>query len=66
MTFCGLVVVLNEHIERRALFTTKIRMLFRRKELQGARPHTKQDAEWAAGMGKPDNGVKQPAVQMEQ
>ncbi|CAK0784908.1 hypothetical protein CVIRNUC_008113 [Coccomyxa viridis] len=38
----------------------------RLKELQGARPHNKQDAEWAAGMGKPDNGVKQPAVQMEQ
>ena len=38
----------------------------RLKELQGARPHNKRDAEWAAGMGKPDNGVKQPAEQMEQ
>ena len=34
------------------------------EELQGARPHSKGDAEWAAGMAEPDNGPKQ-AVQME-
>ena len=26
------------------------------KELMGARPHNQADAEWAAGMGAPDNG----------
>ena len=38
----------------------------RLKELQGAKPHNKRDAEWAAGMGKPDNGAKQQPAQMEQ
>ena len=48
------------------MYKIHAKILCRLKELQGARPHNKRDAEWAAGMGKPDNGVKQPAVQMEQ
>ncbi|KAL4452606.1 hypothetical protein ABPG75_008268 [Micractinium tetrahymenae] len=28
------------------------------KELMGARPHNQGDAEWAAGMGAPDNGQR--------
>ena len=36
------------------------------KELQGARPHNQSDAEAAAGMGKPDNGMRLQPVQMEQ
>lgn len=27
------------------------------KELTGAKPHSQADAEWAAGMGRPDNGM---------
>jgi hypothetical protein len=33
-------------------------MRCRIKELQGARPHNQADADAAAGMGKPDNGVR--------
>lgn len=29
------------------------------KQLMGARPHNQGDAEWAAGMGAPDNGQRQ-------
>jgi len=36
------------------------------KELRGARPHNQSDAETAAGMGKPDNGVRLQPMQMEQ
>ena len=28
------------------------------KELLGARPHNQGDAEWAAGVGAPDNGQR--------
>ncbi|PRW60962.1 zinc finger 593 [Chlorella sorokiniana] len=28
------------------------------KELMGARPHNQADADWAAGMGAPDNGPR--------
>ena len=27
------------------------------KELMGAKPHAQADADWAGGMGRPDNGT---------
>ncbi len=27
------------------------------KELQGPKPHSQEDADWAGGMGMPDNGT---------
>ena len=36
------------------------------KELRGNRPHNQGDADAAAGMGKPDNGLRLQPVQMEQ
>jgi len=35
------------------------------KELEGARPHNKKDAVWAAGMGAADTGQKSKPVEME-
>jgi hypothetical protein len=36
------------------------------KELMGPKPHNQGDAEWAAGMGAPDNGQRQAAAPMAQ
>ena len=32
------------------------------KVLMGARPHNQADADWAAGMGPPDNGPRSAAA----
>ncbi|CAL5223365.1 g5869 [Coccomyxa viridis] len=60
---CSRYFVTGDALEKHAKTKPHKRRL---KELQGAKPHNKRDAEWAAGMGKPDNGAKQQPAQMEQ
>ena len=46
-----------------AALAISMSFLRRVKALFGAKPHTKRDADKAAGMGAPDNG-KKPAVEV--
>ncbi|XP_061964370.1 uncharacterized protein LOC133688775 [Populus nigra] len=52
------VTVRDEH------FKTK-RHKKRVKQMMGPAPHTQLDAEWAAGMGAPDNGLKLMSISQE-